>query len=103
MLQPEPMLLTAAIFAPFMLEALKWLYRRLVAKDPGYDFPKIFYTLSIPFSTLIAQITLGYVGWAPMPEVSVSYVLQWFIGIVITMAVYQMTLKPLKGYNPNNY
>ncbi len=103
MMQLEPTLLTAAIFAPFMLEALKWLYRRLVAKDPNFDFPKIFYTLAIPFSTLIAQITLGFVGWAVAPEVSASYVLQWFIGIVITLAVYQMTIKPLKGYDPNNY
>ncbi len=99
----EPTLLTAALFAPFMLEALKWLYRRLVVRDPDYDFPKIFYSLSIPFSTLIAQITLGYVGWAPAPEVSISYVLQWFIGIIITLAVYQMSIKPLKNYNPNNY
>ncbi len=102
-MQLEPTLLTAAMFAPFLLEALKWLYRRIVKDDLDYDFPKIFYTLAVPFSTLIAQITLGFVGWGPVPEVSASYVLQWFIGIVITLAVYQMTIKPFKAYNPNNY
>ncbi len=102
-MQLEPTLLTAAMFAPFLLEALKWLYRRIVVNDLDYDFPKIFYTLAIPFSTLIAQITLGFVGWAPAPEVSVSYVIQWFIGIVITLAVYQMSIKPLKTYSQNNF
>ncbi len=99
----EPTLLTAAMFAPFLLEALKWLYRRIVVNDLDYDFPKIFYTLAIPFSTLIAQVTLGFVGWAPAPEVSASYVVQWLIGIIITLAVYQMSIKPLKTYSQNNF
>lgn len=103
MLLPEPTLLTAALFAPFLLEAVKWLYRRIIAKDFNYDFPKIFYTLAIPFSTLIAQISLGFLGWAPAPEVSASYVLQWFFGIVVTLVVYQMAIKPMKSYDPNNF
>ncbi len=102
-MQLEPTLLTAAMFAPFLLEALKWLYRKLIAQDPDYDFPKVFYGLAIPFSTLIAQITLGFIGWGPAPDVSVSYVIQWLVGIIVTLAVYQMTLKPFKAYNPNNY
>ncbi len=103
MLTPEPTLLTAALFAPFLLEAVKWLWRRLVARDVNYDFPKIFYTLAIPFSTLLAQITLGYLGWAVAPDVSLSYVLQWFFGIIVTLGVYYMAIKPMKAYKPNNY
>ncbi len=103
MLQPEPSLLTAALFAPFLLEAVKWLYRRVIAKDETYDFPKVFYTLAIPFSTLIAQISLGFLGWAPAPDVSLSYVLQWFFGIIVTLAVYYMAIRPMKNYAPNNF
>jgi len=103
MLLPEPTLLTAALLAPFLLEAVKYLWRRLVAKNPEFDFSKLFYTLAVPFSTLIAQIATGFLGWSPMPEVSASYVAQWFIGIVVTLATYHMALKPLKAYKPNNY
>jgi hypothetical protein len=88
---------------PFLLEAVKKVWRRFVAKDPAYDFPKIFYTLTIPFSTLVCQVALGYVGWAVMPDVSFSYVAQWFFGIIVTMGTYYLTIKQQKSYSPNNY
>jgi len=103
MLVPEPTLLTAALLAPFLLEAVKYLWRRLVAKNPEFDFSKLFYTLAIPFSTLVAQLVTGFLGWSLMPDVSASYVAQWFLGILITLATYNLTLKPLKAYKPNNY
>ncbi len=99
----DPTLLTAALFAPFLLDAVKYLYRRFVAKDNTYDFPKRFYELAVPFSVLIAQIVVGFVGWAPMPDVSAGFVLQWFLGIVIALLGYNMALKPLKDYEPNNF
>ena len=101
--QPEPTLFTAALLAPFLLEAVKKIWRRFVAKDPEYDFPKLFYGMAIPFSTLICQVALGYVGWSVMPDVSFSYVAQWFMGIVITMATYYLAIKPYKAYSPNNF
>jgi hypothetical protein len=103
MLEPEPTLLTAALLAPFLLEAFKYLVRWLVVKDAEFDFPKIFYTVTVPFFTLLAQITTGYLGWSPAPELSLSYVMQWFFGILITLAIYYMTIKPFKSYSRDNY
>lgn len=103
MLELEPTLLTAALLAPFLLEAFKHLVRWLIVKDAEFDFPKIFYTVTIPFFTLLAQISTGYLGWSPMPDVSASYVLQWLVGILITLATYYMTIKPFKSYDPNAY
>ena len=102
MLQPEPTLLTAALLAPFLLEALKYLWRRFVAKNPDFDFSKLFYTLAVPFSALVAQIVTGFLGWSVMPDVSVSYVIQWVLGILVTLGTYQMVLKPFKEYKPSN-
>lgn len=102
-MEPEPTLLTAAMLAPFLLEAFKYLWRRFVAKDPEFDFSKLFYSMAVPFSTLVSQLVVGYLGWAEMPNVSASYVIQWLLGILVTLGTYHLTIKPFKEYEPNNY
>lgn len=101
-MQFEPTLLTGAMLAPFLLQALKRVWRTFVVNDPEYDFSKMFYTLTIPFSVLIADIVVGYFGWAAMPDVSVSFVLQWLLGIIVSMGVYQLSVRPFNNYSPNN-
>jgi hypothetical protein len=93
-----PVLITAAMFATFLLEVIKTIIRRIFLDKPDFDFPPIFYEIGVPFVVFLCQILFGYIDWAPMPEFTLSFLLQWLVGVVIALGTYYLSLRPLKAY-----
>lgn len=94
----DPVMLTAAVFASFLLEIGKYLIRTVVLNQPGFDFPPIFYEAGVPFVVFLTQILFGKVGWGVMPEFTVNYLVNWFLGVVVAIGGYYISVKPLKAY-----
>lgn len=89
------------ILASLVLEGVKWLWRKYVVKNMDFDFKPIFYAVIIPFLTFLATWLLGYIGWLPAIMLDVKGLIQWIVQIVLTLAVYQLGIKPLKEYKKN--
>jgi hypothetical protein len=89
--------LQAATVALFVLEAIKWIVRK-VKKDAGFTFAPVFYTLLIPFLTALAGIGMGLLGWTPAVAFEWQTIIQWGVAILIELALYGMGVQPFKEF-----
>jgi len=90
--------LQAAVVALAVLELVKLFIRKVILKNPEYEFPPIYYTLLIPFLTALAGYGLGYIGWAAPIVLEGQAVLQWATAILFELLFYHMGVEPLKTY-----
>lgn len=91
--------LDAAFLTTATIEALKYVWRNWIAHDPVYEFPPIFYELSLPFFTALWGIVLGLVGWGPAIVFEWQTLLNWLITIILSLALYHVGVQPLKDYS----
>jgi len=94
----DPLFITAGAFASFVLEIVKWLVRRFLLQQPDYDFPPIFYEIGLPLVVFLSEILMGYAGLGPAPEFTPQFLARWFLGVIIALGTYILTIKPFKEY-----
>lgn len=99
----ELQFITAAGLAVLLLEGVKWVIRKLILKDPGFDFSEKFYLILTPVMTYLAGPILAFLGvgeymfptdWLMFGQQLVVVVLN----SLFTTLVYNTSLKPLKDY-----
>lgn len=95
--------LSTMTLAMLTLELGKLVVRRLILKNPTYDFPAWVYVVFPPVLNALWVVPLAYLGfqgftvpesWADWGR-NILYVLVTSLG---TLAGYGLTLKPLKTY-----
>jgi hypothetical protein len=96
--------LSTMTLAMLTLEGGKLLARRLILKNPAYDFPTWVYVVLPPVLNVLWVVPLAYLGfegfalptnWAEFGR-SVLFVIVTSLG---TLAEYALTLGPLKAYS----
>jgi len=93
-----PLFITATALAAFVVELVKYLIRNFILKDPEFDFAPIFYEIGVPLVVFLSELLLGLAELGPMPEFSLVFFARWFIGVVIALGTYMLTIKPHKVY-----
>ena len=94
----EPLFITACAFAAFVVELVKYVLRNYILKDPEFDFAPIFYNIGVPLVVFLSEILMGLAELGPMPDFSMNFLARWFIGVVIALGTYILTIKPSKEY-----
>ena len=94
----DPLFITAGAFAAFVLELVKYLIRNVILKDPTFDFAPLFYEIGVPLLVFLSEILMGLAELGPMPEFTLIFLARWFIGVVIALGTYILTIKPFKEY-----
>lgn len=93
----EQLLLSVPLMVVATLELLKYGIRYF-KKDPSLDFRPEFYSLVIPFLSFVWGYLFGLLGWAEPVTIEWLSLLRWGLNIVISLAMYQVGVKPLKEY-----
>lgn len=93
-----PVLLSAPLLTTLLIEVIKWVLRKFILKNPGFDFAPIFYQYTIPLFNAVFGIGLGAIGLAPEVTFEWKTLLSWAISVVITLVLYNFGIKPLKEY-----
>lgn len=87
-----------------IIEALKWVWRTFIAKDPNFEFPALFYAIAVPTLNMLVMPLLALIGvegytmptdWAGFARTLVQLILSSLISFV----GYTAGVKPLKSYN----
>lgn len=87
-----------------LLEAIKFIWRKFVAKDDTFDFPPAYYVVAIPVGNVAMIPVLALIGvpGAAMPSDWAGFaqsVAQVAIASLVTLVGYNAGVKPLKEYN----
>jgi len=90
--------LSAGALTSLTIEFIKWLVRNVILKKPEFDFPPVFYNLSLPFISALWGIALFYMGIGDGQLLEWKSLLEWFLSIVIALATYYLVNKPYKQY-----
>lgn len=93
-------LITTSSLASLFLEGIKYLIRSYL-KDPNYDFDLKFYSFALPILQLLVQPALVFLGILPAIQMTLSLQTILIVAIesLMSIFVYENTLKPLKEYN----
>jgi drug/metabolite transporter (DMT)-like permease len=96
-------ILTPAALGMLMLEGLKELWRKFVAKDPFYEFPpRVLAVLLVAFTYLaVPLLALLQVGDYPLPTDWVDFVRKLVVAIltaIVASALYVTGLRPFRVY-----
>ena len=95
--------ITAGSLAALVLECVKYLWRNFVVKNPKYDFPKAFYTISVPVLNVLVIPLLYFLGVSGY-QLPTSYgewgmtIVRVLVASVISAFVYKGGIKPLRDY-----
>ena len=94
-------LLSVATVAMLALEGVKVFVRRVILKDPDYDFEPNLYLLAIPVLELVVQPFMVWLGVLPAGAVilSLQMVMKVLVESLATVVLYDAGLKPLKEYS----
>jgi len=96
-------IVTAGGFSALLLQGIKWLWRKLVAKDMLYEFPAWFYALMIPVLNIVVVPVLaliGFIGFS-MPTDWLGWlrgIVQVLVGTAISLFTYNQAIKPFNTY-----
>jgi len=95
--------ITAGGASALILQGIKWLWRKFVAKDMLYDFPVWFYAIIVPILNILVVPLLALVGFTgfSMPTDWTGWarnILQVLVGTVISFFTYNEAIKPLYQY-----
>lgn len=97
--------LTAGGLTTLFIEGIKLLWRKLIKKDPLYDFPTAFYTISIPLLNALMVFPLYWLQGQPSPLIGMGWIdlLKYLggilVGSLVSLVSYTQGLKPLKVYS----
>lgn len=99
----ELQFITSAGLAVLLLEGVKWVIRKLILKNPEFDFSEKFYLIMTPVMTYLAGplLALLAVGTYTFPTDWLSFGQQFLVVILnslFTTLIYNTSLKPLKDY-----
>jgi hypothetical protein len=94
---------TAGGVSALVLQGIKWLWRKFVAKDMQYEFPAWFYLVSVPILNIAVVPLLALVGFVgfTMPTdwvVWIQNIIQIFIGSLISTFAYNNVVAPFNAY-----
>jgi hypothetical protein len=97
-------ILTAGGVAMLILEGIKLIIRK-IKKQPDYDFPTVFYTISIPVLNALTPFVLFWLGVSvESPVLSMGWLdLVKYIGIIllgslVSLISYNTGVRPMKEY-----
>jgi len=95
--------ITAAGMSACVIQGIKWLWRKFVAKNMLYEFPAWFYAVSVPVLNIIVVPFLALVGFTgfAVPTDWLGWargIVQVLIGSLITFLTYNTTIKPFNDY-----
>jgi len=98
--------LTAGGLTTLIVQVIKMAWRKWVAKDPNYEFPTAFYTISIPLLNALMPFALLALGMSGVE--SPLFGLGWveilkYIGVIllsslVSLVGYTAGLKPMTTY-----
>jgi len=96
-------LVTAGGFSALLLQGIKWLWRKFVAKNMLYEFPAWFYALSVPVLNILVVPVLAFIGFTgfAFPTDWVGWaqgIVQVLIGTAISFFTYNDVIKPFNTY-----
>lgn len=102
----ELQLITAVGLAALLVEGAKWIIRKVILKNPEFDFSGKFYLVMTPVMTFLATPLLALLGVATyvFPTDLVSWGQEFIVVILsslFTTLIYNTSLKPLKEYVRN--
>lgn len=95
--------LQVGALALLTLEGLKWFVRRVVLRNPSYEFAPLFYEFLVPFLTALWGFGFSYLppelGF-PVVEDPISWqaLVQWFLAILSELALYHMGVERFKEF-----
>ena len=94
---------TAAGLSTLILQGVKWLWRKFVAKDMNYCFPAWFYLVSVPVLNIAVVPLLAMIGFVgfEMPTdwmIWAQNIVQVLIGSLISVFAYNDAVAPLNAY-----
>lgn len=99
-------IITAGGLTTLILEGIKILWRKFIAKDMSYDFPVAFYTISIPLLNALMPFVIFWLGFTVESPVLgmtlielVRYLLGILLGSLVSLVGYTAGVKPLKEYS----
>lgn len=95
--------ITAGGFSSLLLQGIKWIVRKFIVKDMGYDFPVWFYDITLPVLNVLVVPLLAFIGFSgfEMPTDWVGWIrgaVQILIATAISLATYSMAIKPMREY-----
>ena len=96
-------IVTAGGASALILQGIKWLWRKFVAKDMLYEFPAWFYALFVPVLNILVVPLLALVGFAgfAIPTDWLGWargIIQVLIGTAISFFTYNEAIKPFNVY-----
>jgi drug/metabolite transporter (DMT)-like permease len=96
-------IVTAGGTTAAIVQGIKWLWRKFVAKNMLYEFPAWFYALSVPVLNILVVPLLAIVGFTgfAMPTDWTGWVqniIQVLIGTVISFVTYNEAIRPFNVY-----
>lgn len=86
-----------------ILEGVKLFWRRVIVKNPAYDFPAGFYAVAIPVMNVLVIPLLALLGMSDysMPTDWLSWlrsIVVVLLSSLISLLTYDAGIKPLKTY-----
>jgi len=98
-------IITAGGLAMLILEGIKLIIRK-IKKQPDFDFPVIFYTISLPVLNALTPFVLFWLGISVDSTVLgmewldlLKYIVVIMLGSLVSVGTYTVSLKPMKVYN----
>jgi hypothetical protein len=91
----------------YVIEGFKWLWRKVVAKNMAYDFPRAFYLVAVPTLNVALVPVLALVGfsgytlptdWASWGQSLAQVFIAALVGTTATFASYNWSISPMKSY-----
>jgi hypothetical protein len=95
---------TAGSAVSLLVQGIKWLWRKFVAKNMSYEFPGWFYAISLPVLNIAILPVLYWLGFSvgSLPTTSWATwgfgLLQILIQSLISFFVYNTAIKPFNMY-----
>jgi hypothetical protein len=97
-------MLTGGGLVTLVIEAIKYIWRKFVAKDMAFDFPPLFYLILVPALNAVAPFALVALGVAAQDPILgmgwqaiLAYVGRIVLGSLISLVAYNDGVSPLKA------
>ena len=97
----------AGLCALGLVTLLKLFWRKVILKNPNYNFPKAFYVISVPVLSIAVTPLLalmGFVGYTlPLDWVAFGRnLIMLGVSVGVEFFGYNGIVKPMKDYRPTN-
>lgn len=94
------MTISIGVLSALVMEGLKWLYRKFVAKDMEYDFPELVYIVVLAALSVLLIPVMALLGQEEyqMPTNWFQWALDILMAVIGALGTYYVALSPLKSY-----